>query len=138
MAGDIQLTSLSCCGISELDGLSAYATDSEQAFMDLCDDTDAYESDGRASAFGCGALIFTQAGKNQKYGTNFAKFIEKHGLGEVTQVPTFRNPNTGNPIATFVWKVNSKAVQALQKKLAKTDKYAIDNEPAYVGRRDYW
>lgn len=130
------LYSLECCGIREIDGLSDYLDNPEEAFYSLVSKNTSADT----HLFGCGALLFTQAGKVNNYGKNFAKFIKDNDLGVVTEVPGFRNPNTGNVIYAFIWAVKVKEVLKLYAKLSPkyADRYKARNTPdSYDNYDDY-
>jgi hypothetical protein len=59
----------------------------------------------------CGAVFFssnsiTKAGHNKS--SRLADLITKLNIGEVTKLPTFTNPNTGNTIHSYAWIINKR------------------------------
>ena len=59
------------------------------------------------------AAFFTFTGvsrTNSAYGERFAEFIEKEGLGTVTASERAKNPNSGNYIRIWTWKIDHPAL----------------------------
>jgi len=112
------ITSLACCGIKEFGGLSNY-TSAKAAMTDFCKGWSPTRdpSYGNYSPnFNCAFAIFSEAGSGATYGTKFAAYITKNKLGEVTEVPGKRNPNSGNNVRPFVWALDAKALQTWAQK----------------------
>jgi hypothetical protein len=95
MAG---ITYLDCCGLAELTGVQGYRNTMFNALIT--------EARGTSK----GALIFTGATVSKSPRTlgaqRFAKDIEAAGLGTVTAMPVFKNPNTENYLHTFLWAID--------------------------------
>ena len=56
---------------------------------------------------------------SKPYGENFAAFILKHKLGAVVGTGFAVNPNTNNPLQTWVWTVDHAALAAWKKTYMK-------------------
>ena len=102
----MELQKLNCCGWQEISGLRYYQ-DLSTALKDLIRYRVVTQSH-----FGCGAVVFTQAGTRAKYGRMFAKDIQSAGLGTVVALPKFKNPNTGRIIFPFYWVMDRPAIIA--------------------------
>lgn len=101
------MNSLGCCGLGEIISLG----DRKSALTKLTELVQIDTIIHRTGRLRKGSLIFTANRKDEKnYGTVFANFIEEHELGDVIRLPRFRNPNTGNPISTFIWIINGPAL----------------------------
>jgi hypothetical protein len=51
-------------------------------------------------------LVFsdnTNSGPNGGYGENFAKWLKENNMGDVVEVSSAVNPNTGNRIKLWSW-----------------------------------
>jgi hypothetical protein len=98
-----RITYLDCCGWAELYGVQGYNKDQ---FNDLL---------VAAKGSSRGALLFSSSttSKNPRRSSaqKFAKDIEAAGLGTVTALPVFQNPNTGNNIVPFLWVINQNALR---------------------------
>jgi len=64
-----------------------------------------------------GLILFSNVDHREKLGKtysnwcfDFAKLIKRLQLGEVLKGRTFKNPNTDNPIALWMWYVNNEAL----------------------------
>lgn len=96
------VATLECCGWAELNGIQ-YATAK-----------DYNKILGVASLYSKGAFFFCTAHEDQEVkatSAKFAKFLTKHELGEVTKLPVFYNPNSGNYIFGYMWVVNRIALR---------------------------
>lgn len=102
---------LECCGLLELVDISDHCGDAESVLLNH-----AYDVSGNV----CGVL-FTQASRGT-YGDKLANYIRKHQLGTVTSTRLGANPNTGNHIKLFVWKVNEKALDRWINKMEDAEK----------------
>lgn len=103
---------MSCCGYDEIHDLSSYRGNFKEALEELVE-SGLIEEDLK---FQMGALLFTAAGRGASYAKKFAADITKNDLGSVTQIPTFTNPNTGNPINSYVWVIAKTRTLAFLKK----------------------
>lgn len=116
-------TEMACCGITEIQGLSDHRN-SEEALKEFCRIAGGYDWEWRFRF-----AVFTEAGgKKSTYGKNFARYIEKHGLGEVVATKTKVNPNSGNPLKAFVWTMNIPALKS----------WAKENGVSPEDRDPYW
>ena len=136
----ILLTSVSCCGIKEISGLS-YIGKPDAAMKDFV--AHVYRSGAYRGAHIAGIAygtttnavlpkigtfqprfryaIFSQAGARAKYGVAFAKFIQENKLGKVVRADGkfHKNPNSGNMLTAWIWTLDEKAIDAwLKKELA--------------------
>ena len=119
---------LHCCGIKELKGISYVKP--QQAVQDFCFQRTAPEiivasyittsrdlqafQQLRRQRFGCAFVLFTQAyagDRTDGYGDTLSAFIHTHGLGDVTIGGKGVNPNTGNIVTVYLWKVNHNALE---------------------------
>ena len=69
-------------------------------------------------------LIFSDVDENNKRyeaGKRLAKLIKKEKLGIVIALPPARNPNTGNMVKTWAWKLAPQKLASFQKRLFKAD-----------------
>ena len=73
-------------------------------------------------------MIFTQAGKGATYGDRFAEYILEHKLGDVTMTGVKVNPNSRNPLKTFVWTVDHPAVKRHITRMVKADAKPKDGQ----------
>lgn len=89
---------LSCCGIREITGIT-YGQTPRQVLTDI-------NKDFRA-AF---AIFSDNRGTDFRAGTALAAEIEKYGLGTVTCGGHKVNPNTGNSLKVWLWRVNRDAL----------------------------
>lgn len=110
-----------CCGIREISGLVNFQGDSEQAMLAACFRLMPEPFGTRSTPYGrfmtpdlmrFRYFIFSQAGRLQRnrYGTQFAAYIEKMGFGTVIQTDNQVNPNTGNEVIVYVWTINREAL----------------------------
>lgn len=106
----MKLLEMECCGYSEIHYLQLYNGNFLQAMREL--ELLSWHEENPV----CGAVIFTQAGAKATYGDRFARDIVKNKLGSVTKIPAFTNPNTGNKIVSYVWRLNKKNVKAYYKR----------------------
>jgi hypothetical protein len=99
-----RVTTFACCGWAELVGVQCYRNDQ---FTNLV---------GAARAYSKGAFVFSSAcvspSPRSCGAARFAKDVEKAGLGQVTPLPPFKNPNSRRFIIPFLWTVNRDAVVA--------------------------
>lgn len=96
---------LECCGVAEYHG-----TASKKTPKDIVDDIIYhFQDEGERKAF----VVFTCAGKKDidTIGTPTVKYIRENKLGTVTVTPVHVNPNTGNPIRVYVWKIPKKLME---------------------------
>ena len=110
------LNSMECCGLREIHGISQHR-DPEVAFKRLINDnkeSDWCWDDTRKSPPNWPSnwrfAVFTQAGARSRYGNKFAAYIKANNLGEVIETATKVNPNSSNPLKTFVWTLNHQRV----------------------------
>ena len=93
---------LYCCGIAEL--------------ANICDDDSALDSiravkRGGETAF----IIFSDTHRTgYKFGLRLAKVIETKKLGIVRSMPVQVNPNSGNRLRMWVWRVDWKRMRAVR------------------------
>jgi hypothetical protein len=114
---DVSLGYLFCCGWGELHGIQTYKTS-----RDLTKILTAISNHRRR-----GGWLFTYAGTRRSVKNNgaerLAKALRNKKLGEVTELPQFRNPNTGHLLCSYVWIVDYIALDAYYKE-KKLGKYA--------------
>ena len=101
-----EVRGMGCCALQELDGIS-YDNGPEDIIRSTFVTND-YDPNGAL-------IIFTQAGNKSRYGFNLANYIRKKRLGTVTKLPVVTNPNTHNPIHTFIWKHNANLQKLIEK-----------------------
>ena len=129
----VNVHALHCCGIKELKGI--VTVQPKQAIQDFCFQRTAPECVTPASysalvrermaadhvnryKFGCAFVLFTQAfitdpprtTDQRGYGDTLSTFIQQQGLGAVTIAGKERNPNSGNIVTVFLWKVDHTAL----------------------------
>ena len=125
----VRVKYLCCCGIKELTGI-AYQPP-KQVIQDFCFQRTApdiiapgYESRPDVEAqrarevltnnkFGCAFVLFTQAYLRDTgigYGDTLKSYIEEQSLGEVSVAGKERNPNSGNIVTIYLWKVDHAAL----------------------------
>lgn len=103
---------MQCCGLKELSGLSSHRSPGA-ALKTLATrkssywgaTSTSYENEPPRTIWAA-HVIFTQAGKNAQYGYRLKDYIEKHDLGQVLATYAKVNPNSGNPLVTFIWTLN--------------------------------
>jgi hypothetical protein len=102
------LRNMSCCGAVEITNLSD-SLKGEEAFAEFCK-----ALRGKRFRF----VVFTQATDwgRSTYGSNFAAYIQRNGLGEVVRSGAGTNPNSGNYLIMWTWTVNWQAVSKLRAK----------------------
>lgn len=92
------LNRVSCCGVREYNGLQMYSN--KEIVQEVADDMFKM----------CNDYKFVILTDNNDYGWNDSKgllrYIQKHKLGTVTKTDKAMNPNSGNFIQVFVWKVD--------------------------------
>lgn len=103
-----------CCGVKELHGLSFYSQDPatflkfhfrrDRASWEATSE-DNYHID-RLFSPNFRYAYFTQAGRAQTYGEEFATYIKDQQLGEVVETTLNVNPNSGNELKMWVWTVD--------------------------------
>lgn len=93
----VNINGLHCCGVKEIQGISGDPVDG--IIRDVAGHR--YYSGQR-----CAYYLFTDNRLEPTKGKELANFIEKNKLGTITIAPRARNPNSGNIITTFMWKVN--------------------------------
>lgn len=102
------INALFCCGMAELHGVQHYTS---KQFHNIL---------AAVKVSSKGAFLFSSAVEcdpgdkalKSNGATRLAKALIAKELGEVTAIPPFRNPNTGNMIVSFMWGVNRNALNA--------------------------
>ena len=102
----IQIHALQCCGVKEIAGIS---NDPIEGIM-----RDIVENRYMASVR-CAYYLYTDAAPSAPKGKELTEFIKSHDLGLVTIAPPARNPNSGNVVTTFMWKINERNLFAWAK-----------------------
>lgn len=106
----LSIISSDCCGMDYIHGISAYQNNSAEAmreFLFRVGSQNRYS--GRQSYRLVGLYVFTGVVKRRlrsdrpTYGQQFANFIKKHKLGNVTEGAQRLNPNSGNTIQAWIW-----------------------------------
>lgn len=114
----IQFTGLNCCGIREIYPIED-GKDARDTILSLCrlcsGNVDGWYSHNelprlKRGTFEFCSLIFSQASGRNSYGYDLAKFIAANNLGDVVKGTPALNPNTGNSIVPWIWKVNRTAL----------------------------
>jgi len=90
------LTSMSCCGIQEIDGITE--ENSKDSIKTTCKAI--FEEDEK-----CAFLIFTDINK-KKHGKKLHKYIINNNLGQITKSPSKINPNSKHSLAIWLWTLN--------------------------------
>lgn len=110
----VSINGFSCCALSEISGLSDSTPD--EVIVEIVNESSLDLHPQRGS---CAAFIFTSAHSRPNvrrgYGHRFMNFIYKHGLGSVEVVHLPKNPNSGNYVIMFIWKVDWKALSKYAK-----------------------
>ena len=125
---EIDVNDLLCCGIKELNGVSAFDIPKE-AIEDIlhphgCLD----ELDGRNFVLYSTIVKEKRSGKENNFGDRLATYIRRKGYGSVTSMGPQVNPGTGNTLKVYMWNPNYKALQKAQEALkAKLDKEAKES-----------
>jgi hypothetical protein len=100
------IQAMECCGWAELFGVQSY---NDHLFRDVISIAKQW---GKYK----GALLFCSAhttNHNVRFGAKrYAIKIQKLGLGEVTALPIFKNPNTRRYIHPYIWVINWGALNA--------------------------
>ena len=66
---------------------------------------------GQRHILATASLLFTcHLSAKPNYGTKMSDYIKEHKLGDVVELPPFKNTNTGNPITTYLWVINNTAL----------------------------
>jgi hypothetical protein len=95
-----------CCGISEIVNI----------YDDECPENTLMEVEPNR----CGVAFFSDI-NGYGYGRQLERLIKKCRLGAVIALPPTVNPNSGNKVKVWSWKVNNRALKAWQKKFRKSD-----------------
>lgn len=101
-----RLEDMTCCGIKELEGIQGSSP--ESIVNDIAED---WFSD-TPRAF----IVFSCQQKN-KAGNHLATYIKRNGLGSVVRDKAKYNPNSGNPISVWLWRVNNAAIRKIVKRI---------------------
>jgi hypothetical protein len=121
--------SYQCCGFRELNGLHRH-TDPVDAikhfyrlvYGDPYVPNYYYQTHYYPAGTRWAICAFTQATVKAKYGTDFAAYITKHNLGEVTTLKKFyKNPNSRRMIKAWLWAVDHAAVKKHVEELKKVE-----------------
>lgn len=116
----MSLIETSCCGLSEVEGLS---TNPKETLLEICHSKYDEWGPGKSQAF----ILFTDAVK-YKRGTMLAKYIEKNKLGVIYKTTRAKkNPNTNNLIIVWIWSPNEKNLRSWWKKNRDESDYDDDN-----------
>lgn len=92
----IVISSLNCCGIKEIAGIAGDPQDG--IIRDVCESRYRYGTR-------CAYYIYSDT-NSQEYAKELTKFIRENDLGHVEKMRDARNPNSGNKLNAYVWKVN--------------------------------
>jgi hypothetical protein len=113
---------LQCCGINELADIDS-DQDPVQSLMTVQPHCQAF-------------ILFSDVQENNadySCGKQLVAEIKKHKLGTCTQLRPSENPNSGNMVKPWLWKVNNDRLEAYQKRVRKA------NPDAYRDPYDnYW
>ena len=122
----------SCCAVIQIASLGS-EKDATTAFQNFYKSAkNNFENEFRF-------VLFSQSNdKKEKYGENFAAFIEKNKLGTITATPTKGNPAYDNEsmVKVFIWTVDWNAVNTFRendptlKKLDAKRKAFVDKKMA--------
>lgn len=93
-----RLNPTTCCGIREL--AEIYTNSPQTCIRSI-------KNDWRQHAL---YIFFSVISANYKYGRALADYIYKHKLGTVYALPPDRNPNSGNRLHVFWWKIDVNAL----------------------------
>ena len=118
----MDVRSMMCCGVAEVDGISDYAQPADAMRDIVCDERwdpatekDVYVLDIPEVAH----IIFTQASRRTAkvgYGYQLARYIKRHGLGTVVVSQPAKNPNTSNQVHVFIWTLDEAGITQWAKK----------------------
>jgi hypothetical protein len=113
----LELNRTKCCGLRELHGIQIARERLREGMFDWCVPTpdeivlfvkDQFLNNARDCAF----VVFAGAQvRGIKCGMALASFIKKHNLGSMATHSACRNPNSGNQLRVWIWKVNRRAVK---------------------------
>lgn len=95
----VDIQTLNCCGINEIDGIGDYKREPEKIVRDVCDRY--FES-----TIKCAYYIFSDIGKKTA-GKTLADYILKNKLGTITLPKTKINPNSKNSLNMWIWSINA-------------------------------
>ena len=101
-----------CCGVKELAPIQNVALST--VFKNILAD---YEDNG--SPVRCAYYIFTHNTGDEGDGFRLKAFIEENGLGDVHELPSRKNPNTGRKLKRFAWASVEKTFLKIAPKLVK-------------------
>jgi hypothetical protein len=133
-----RISSLNCCGISELRELSLEEDDFGKKMTPADKLWRACVMYYPASPHfrPSGSVIFTQASWQpieEGYGFAFAEWLRGADLGEVIDtLPWFRNPNTNNQVKTWIWLIDRDKMNAWASEQAEVRKYVRPSPDAIM------
>lgn len=122
----MQLCNTQCCGMRELDCVGGRDLTAEQAlekFLQVLPYRIDYGDPERRRVAVLQFALVTFTGvvrrvrqdhysdRKDDYGQAFADLVVREGLGEVVAGPEAVNPNTGNTVRCWIWRINSKEVE---------------------------
>lgn len=92
-----------CCGIRELNGVEG--ADAEELLLDAARQ---HTTCGRSAAY----IFFSCTAPYKKNVKKLAALIKKNKLGKVTMTEAIRNPNSGNSLTMWVWRVENQKLRS--------------------------
>lgn len=98
-------TDTACCGLGEVDNINGEKP--EEILRNIKNNFKKFYPDDEwgYGEFNGTFLIFSDIRK-KKYGKDLAKYIVKNNLGEVGTLPSNKNPNSGNSLKVWLWRIN--------------------------------
>lgn len=105
----MEIEGLTCCAIQEIDRPCKMANDS---LAEICR---ARYVDENTCAF----YIYSAISGEDTGQKNLTKYIKSEKLGEVLKTKSSINPNSGNRITVWIWRVNKKNLKAWWNKYQK-------------------
>lgn len=137
-----ELGNLSCCGIYELVGISNLAP--ERAVQDLLKDI-GYNGPLPSDAdTPLRYVIFSQAGNGKVfgphngYGSDLVSYIKKYKLGTLATLPAGINPNSGNILKVWLWKLDHKVLYKYGLKKGLVEPLVDDDDDDYIDYHRTW
>ena len=106
------------CGVKQLFGLAAQPKVTVKQVFRVMNGYGSWAHPGNWAH-----LVFSDVvcSRGRSSGSKLAAFIEKHKLGDIVMSKCETNPNSGRPIAVWVWTSDMDAIRAL---IAKDKKKA--------------
>lgn len=125
----LELNRTRCCGLRELHGIQFGTFDpagKEYQWSHPTPEEIVWYVKGRmfaeANARDCAFITFSASneyGHDYRIGDKLSAFIAKNRLGTVHKMKPARNPNSGNMLKAYLWRVNREAMKKFKPKEKK-------------------